>query len=436
MRRPIALPAVLLAAFVGALLPVTGALAAQDAGEGLRLTTFNIRYGTAGDGPNAWANRRALVADIIRRSAPDVLAIQEGLAFQLDQLGDVLADYRKLGQHRDGGLEGEFSGLYVNELRVRVRDWGEFWLSPTPDSVGSRGWDAALARMAVWVEIESVDGGEPIRVYGTHFDHRGEVARLESARLIARHAEDGPPAVVMGDLNLQEESEPLGVFFDRGYRSAFRVAHPQSELGTFNGFRDASGGRRLDHILLDPRLEPLAAEIFDEQVNGVWPSDHFAVSALVVHSIGAAANQSIGSAAEAEVLAMDQKIADAVVAGDVAYVDSVLSPDFVMVHGDQWTVGGEPLLIDDKQSFLRRVANKYYAVIQFDSVRAEMHGDVAITYGRYFASLRANAGTDRAWFYVWYERVFAERDGRWMFLSHRTVHGPIFGPTRESLSER
>ena len=432
MKRPIALLAVLVAAFVGALSgqdAAPGALATQDAGEGLRLMTFNIRYGTAGDGPNAWANRRALVADIIRRSDPDVLAIQEGLAFQLEELGDVLGDYRKLGQHREGGLEGEFSGLYVNELRVRVRDWGEFWLSPTPDSVGSQGWDAALPRMAVWVEIEYIDGGQPIRVYGTHFDHRGEVARLESARLIARHAEDGPPAVVMGDLNLQEESEPLGVFFDRRYRSAFRVAHPESEVGTFNGFRDASGGRRLDHILLDPRLEPLAAEIFDEQVNGVWPSDHFAVSALV-------ARRSIGSAAEAEVLAMDQKIADAVVAGDLAYVDSVLSPDFVMVHGDQWTVGGEPLLIDDKQSFLRRVANKSYAAIQFDSVRAEMHGDVAITYGRYVASLRANAGTDRAWFYVWYERVFAERDGRWMFLSHRTVYGPIFGPSRESLSER
>jgi endonuclease/exonuclease/phosphatase family metal-dependent hydrolase len=284
MTRSIALLAVLLAAFVGALAgqdAAPGVLATQDAGEGLRLMTFNIRYGTAGDGPNGWANRRALVADIIRRSAPDVLAIQEGLAFQLEELGDVLGDYRKLGQHRDGGLEGEFSGLYVNELRVRVRDWGEFWLSPTPDAVGSRGWDAALARMAVWAEIEYIAGGEPIRVYGTHFDHRGEMARLESARLIARHAEDGPPAVVMGDLNLQEESEPLGVFFDRGYRSAFRVTHPESELGTFNGFRDATGGRRLDHILLDPRLEPLTAEVFDEQVNGVWPSDHFAVSALV-----------------------------------------------------------------------------------------------------------------------------------------------------------
>ena len=160
------------------------------------------------------------------------------------------------------------------------------------------------------------------------------------------------------------------------------------------------------------------------------------VGAVGTQSIAAAPVQSIGSAAEAEILAIDQKVADAVVAGDVAYVDGVLSPDFVMVHGDQWTVGGEPLLIDDKQSFLRRVANKSYAAIHSDSVPAEMPGDVAITHGRYVASLRASAGTDRAWFYVWYERVYAERDGRWMFLSHRTVHGPVFGPTRESLSGR
>ena len=66
------------------------------------------------------------------------------------------------------------------------------------------------------------------------------------------------------------------------------------------------------------------------------------LAAFATQSLGAAPVQSIGSAAEAEVLAMDQKIANAIVAGDVAYVDSVLSPDFVMVHGDQWTVGGEP----------------------------------------------------------------------------------------------
>ncbi|MGW8265793.1 MAG: endonuclease/exonuclease/phosphatase family protein [Longimicrobiales bacterium] len=253
----------------------------QTAPDELVLMTFNIRYGTAEDGPNSWETRRARVADLIAAEAPDVLAIQEGLGFQLEQLGSVLGSYRKLGQHREGGSNGEFSGLYVKEDRVRILRWGEFWLSPTPDSVASVGWDAALPRMVVWAEIQRTAGSTPLRVYGTHFDHRGETARLESARLIARHAEHGPPAVILGDLNADEGSEPLGVFFDLGYRSAFRTLHPRSNVGTFNGFQDPSGGSRIDHILLDRRITPRRADVLDQKPAGGWASDHFPVTAVI-----------------------------------------------------------------------------------------------------------------------------------------------------------
>jgi len=259
----------------------TAALTAQRADDNLHLMTFNIRYGTADDGANSWPNRQALVADIIDRYSPDVLAIQEGLAFQLEDLAEVLDDYRKLGQHRDGGQEGEFSGLFVDEGRVRVMEWGEFWLSPTPYAQGSIGWDAALPRMAVWADLEVLGSGEIVRVYGTHFDHRGETARLESARLIARHAEDAPTALVMGDFNAGEDSEPVRAFLEHGYRSAYSNLHSGDQTGTFNGFSDPAGGNRIDHILLSPGLQPRKAEIVDDQVDGVWPSDHFAVTAVV-----------------------------------------------------------------------------------------------------------------------------------------------------------
>ena len=253
----------------------------ESADNHLRLMTFNIRYGSADDGPNSWAQRRDLVAGIIRGFDPDVLAIQEGLAFQLDELGDALTGYRKLGQHREGGLEGEFSGLYVKEDRFRVLNWGEFWLSPTPDSVASRGWDAALPRMAVWVEIAEVGGGDPVRVYGTHFDHRGETARVESARLLAQHARGGPPSVIMGDLNAGEDSEPLHLLFQEGFRSAILTLHPEETLGTFNGFRDPSGGDRIDHVLVGLGLKATQARILDEHESDLWPSDHFPVTAVV-----------------------------------------------------------------------------------------------------------------------------------------------------------
>lgn len=138
------------------------------------------------------------------------------------------------------------------------------------------------------------------------------------------------------------------------------------------------------------------------------------------------------SADAAELLQLDQRIGTAVVKGDVAYVDSMVPDDFTMVHGDGWTTGGEPLLTDTKASFMKRVASQSYAVIDFDSIKVEMHGDIGITYGHYVANTKVGA-PEKIWFSVWFERVYAKRNGRWIYLSHRTVHGPTYGPTRESL---
>jgi hypothetical protein len=150
------------------------------------------------------------------------------------------------------------------------------------------------------------------------------------------------------------------------------------------------------------------------------------VSAILLES-GQAAKPT-GEAAD--VLALEQKIETAVVRGDVAFVSSVLSDDFHFVHGDGWTTGGKALMEDDKAAFLKRVAEREYAVHDLDGVKVEMHGDVAITYGRYVSlfvpkNRGANPGQLNS---IWFERVYAKRDGRWMFLSHRTVHGPTPSP--------
>ena len=137
----------------------------------------------------------------------------------------------------------------------------------------------------------------------------------------------------------------------------------------------------------------------------------------------------------AEMLALDETFAAAVVAGDQAFFESNTSNDFLMWHGDIWTRGGQSPLIDTRQSFAERVRSQQYLAWHFDSVKVEMHGDVAITYGRYTASLRGSK-PDRAWFAVWFERIYHKRDGRWMFLSQRTVHGASYGPSRESVSEK
>ena len=92
--------------------------------------------------------------------------------------------------------------------------------------------------------------------------------------------------------------------------------------------------------------------------------------------------------AAAEVLAFERALEAAVVRGDVDYVERVSAPDLTFTHGDGWTTGGKPLLVDDRESFLNRVRNKQYNVRDLDSVKVEMRGDIAITYGRYVAQNR------------------------------------------------
>ena len=136
-----------------------------------------------------------------------------------------------------------------------------------------------------------------------------------------------------------------------------------------------------------------------------------------------------------DVLALEQNIATAIVHGDASYFDRVTADDFVMSHSDRWTIGGKPLLVDDKKSFQKRIETKQYLAHDYDAstVKIEMHGDIAITYGRYVGHMR-DTTPERAWFSVWYEKIYAKRNGQWMYLSHRTVNGANYGLTREAVA--
>jgi len=247
----------------------------------LRVMTFNIRYGTAKDGDHAWPHRRALVAERIHASAPDVLALQEGLAFQLEELAEVLRDYRKVGQHREGGLAGEFSGLYVRN-GLEVLNTGEFWFSETPEVPGSRSWDSSLPRMCAWADVALAPGAPAIRLYGTHYDHRGAVARKRSTELVLEHSRGAERVVVMGDLNAREGDAPVAGYLDAGFRSAVLVADPDVTRGTMNAFRHEDGGRgRIDHVLVRGPLTVTSASILGGRMNGLFPSDHDAVIATL-----------------------------------------------------------------------------------------------------------------------------------------------------------
>ncbi len=125
-----------------------------------------------------------------------------------------------------------------------------------------------------------------------------------------------------------------------------------------------------------------------------------------------------------EVLAFEKQVEAAVLGADVAFLDRVCASDFTYTHGDGWTTGGPILGVDTKSEWLASLPGRY-ALREVDSQHVEIHGDVAITMGRVRARTGATNAAQRA-FSFWYIRVYARRGGQWRYLSHRTVHGPVY----------
>jgi hypothetical protein len=144
--------------------------------------------------------------------------------------------------------------------------------------------------------------------------------------------------------------------------------------------------------------------------------------------IGAPAPSDADHAKIAEVLAFETQMEAAVVRGDVMFLDRALSPDFLFTHGDGWVDGGAPLKVDTKATWLEYVARQPspYLYRELDHVQVELHGDIALTIGRYLYLPRPNNPRPTTnHLYVWFERVYQKQDGEWKHLSHRTTKGPI-----------
>ena len=164
---------------------------------------------------------------------------------------------------------------------------------------------------------------------------------------------------------------------------------------------------------------------YEGMMRNHWSRQALMCAALVVAVTTVMSGQQRAHDVAAQVLAFERDIEAAVVRGDVAFVDAATAPTFTFTHGDGWTTGGAPLRVDTRADWMATVAKAPYASRVLDSVKSEVHGDVVITYGRYVGRFK-DAAPGRRTFTVWYERVYARRDGKWQYLSHRTVDGPVY----------
>lgn len=246
--------------------------------EQLRVASFNIRTSRGRDGANRWRRRRDACLAAIRELSADIVGLQEVRPDQLDDLRHAFPAATILGAGRDADGGGEHASVLIQPGGWMVESSETRWLSPIATRPGSRGWDAALTRVATLVRLRR--GAARLGVANTHFDHRGTVARACSATLIAEWLDEerDRPWVVLGDLNDDPSSPPLRLLADAGYTDTL----PLDAGGTEHAFTGATDRTRIDYVLTGPGVEVRAAGISHHRPGGRLPSDHWPVLADLI----------------------------------------------------------------------------------------------------------------------------------------------------------
>ncbi|HPA46477.1 MAG TPA: endonuclease/exonuclease/phosphatase family protein [bacterium] len=271
-------------------------VSAQDQ-QSIQVMTFNIRYNNPNDGINAWPNRKDAVAKSIgSQYRVDLVGMQEVLKEQCADLEQRLPDYAWIGVGRDDGKEaGEFCPIFYRKERFDLLDHATFWLSETPEIAGKKGWDAACNRVVTWGKFKDRRTQKEFYHFNTHFDHRGETARIESAKLIWQRVMDiagKTPAIVTGDLNTRENSTPYAILTGKepvdGVRSDLRDARYASVHGhegptsTFSNWTEIGEPEtKIDYIFLHGNIRALRHRVLTDRIEDRFLSDHLPVLAEI-----------------------------------------------------------------------------------------------------------------------------------------------------------
>jgi endonuclease/exonuclease/phosphatase family metal-dependent hydrolase len=252
----------------------------------LTVMTYNLKFASTNP-PNAWPVRRPLVREVIQQNCPDVIGTQEGLYDQLKDIASDLPEYDWIGLGREGGSRGEFMAVFYRKARLEPLAFSHFWLSDTPEVIGSNTWGGKWPRMVTWVKFLDRQTQQEFFLWNTHFANDSQAARENSAKLARERvaAQDTKlPVILTGDFNAAAGTNQAyhiltrdGFFSDTWMTTTERKGEG---LNTSNGFQAIRrNGVRIDWILTRGAFTVDTVEIVTFSRDGQFPSDHFPVVA-------------------------------------------------------------------------------------------------------------------------------------------------------------
>ena len=213
----------------------------------LKVMSFNIQTenGTSVD----FALRAEMFRDLLDDRPPDSIGMQEVTVNWLKWMDSVCFNdsYAGVGEGRTPG--GEASSIYYRKDKFELVASGTFWLSETPDVVGSSLPNANYPRICTWAHLrDKVTGFEYIHL-NTHLDHNGNnsssdgrALRTSQVRVMLEYIQKLPdvPMVLTGDFNqakTNSSDEIYAIFKNILGISTFTASTGEKLTGNFSDAR-------------------------------------------------------------------------------------------------------------------------------------------------------------------------------------------------------
>jgi endonuclease/exonuclease/phosphatase family metal-dependent hydrolase len=268
--------------FFGLLL-VSNLFFSQD----LKVMTYNIRLSLESDKENSWDNRKEDALALMAYYHPDYFGVQEAVPQQMVDIKTGLKDYDYVGVGRDDGKnQGEYSAIFYEKNKLEVLKSGTFWLSETPEKP-SKGWDAAYNRVCTYALFKMKKSGKKFYAFNVHFDHVGNIARVNSSKLILEKIKElnpeNLPLTLTGDFNLTDDTEPIKIISQSLDNAYYHSKKPHyGPKGTFQAFDiNVPAKERIDYIFVKGFDTETIRTINDRRENLLYPSDHFPILAKI-----------------------------------------------------------------------------------------------------------------------------------------------------------
>lgn len=223
----------------------------------------------------------------IKARMPDIFTPQETTrenAKWIERLKEALGNDYDVVMGLSVGKFTAYQPIYFKKDRFELVSSCSKYLTNTPDKQSKLEGQSEYYRIVTFAVLREKATGIEFVVSNNHFDIAGYVVRTEEAKILAKFlSENYPfyPLIVCGDFNTSADTSPIQTLLSHTKLKLAQEIANEKVMTAGSGVSEdytTTGNTIIDYIFVsDQSIDVRYYEIWDNKINGKYPSDHIPV---------------------------------------------------------------------------------------------------------------------------------------------------------------